>query len=104
MEQRAVGSDLCWFQLAETAEPLDRLLAPYRIADEDPSDDEAELVRTDAAAMGRHLADEIIRHHLGEDRIGQCVRNLFECLALGEEGAVLSLRAGENPRSLQRPF
>jgi hypothetical protein len=28
---------------------------------------------------------------------------LFECLAHGEEGAIVSLRVGENPRSLQRP-
>ena len=103
VEQRALGSDLRWFHLSESAEAMDRLLAPYRIADEDPPGDEAESVRTDAVALGRRLAEEIIRHNLGEDRIGQCIRNLFECLALGEEGAILSLRAGENPRSLQRP-
>ena len=49
------------------------------------------------------LVDEIERHALGEDRLGECIRNLFECLELGAEGAVLSLRAGENPDSLQRP-
>ena len=104
MEQRAVGSDLCWFQLSETAEALEHLLSPFRMADEDPPENEAESVRTSAAKLGRHLAGEIIRLGLGEDRIGQCLRNLFECLALGEEGAILSLRVGENPGSLQRPF
>ena len=27
----------------------------------------------------------------------------FECLELGEEGAEISLRAGEDPNSIQRP-
>jgi hypothetical protein len=40
---------------------------------------------------------------VGEDRLGQNVRNLFECLGLGQEGAEISLRAGEDPRSLMRP-
>src|SRR5436189_228017 len=39
----------------------------------------------------------------GADRLGQQVRNVFECLELGEEGARISLRAGENPNSLLRP-
>jgi len=37
------------------------------------------------------------------DRLGQSVRNLFECLGLAEEGAELSLRCGERPDSLLRP-
>ncbi|MBC8101355.1 MAG: hypothetical protein H7Z41_02045 [Cytophagales bacterium] len=103
VEQRAVGVDLRWFRLAETAESLECLLAPYRAAEDDPPDDEAEPVRQRAAEIGRDLVEEIAAQGLGEDRLGQCVRNLFECLALGEEGAALSLRAGEDPRSLQRP-
>ena len=47
--------------------------------------------------------DEIEKAGAGADRLGQQVRNLFECLELGEEGAAISLRAGENPRSLLRP-
>ena len=47
---------------------------------------------------------EIERLKLGSDRLGQHVRNLFECLELGEEGAQISLRAGENPNSVQRPL
>ncbi|MES2460236.1 MAG: hypothetical protein V4671_06615 [Armatimonadota bacterium] len=103
IEQRAIGNDLRWFQLAETVEELDVLLTPYRIADEDPPPEEAEPIREKAIDLGRRLAAEAIRQELREDRFGQCVRNLFECLALGEEGALLSLRVGENPRSLQRP-
>jgi hypothetical protein len=103
VEQRALGSDLRWFQLARTVEELDDLLTPYRIADEDPHTDEAEPVRQKAADLGRRLAAEALQQELRDDRFGQCVRNLFECLAFGEEGANLSLRVGENPRSLQRP-
>ncbi len=47
--------------------------------------------------------DELERAHLGSDLLGQLVRNYFECLELGEEGSEISLRAGENPKSLQRP-
>ena len=50
----------------------------------------------------RWLAD-IERLHIGDDRLGQAVRNFFECLGLGVEGARLSLLAGENPDSALRP-
>ena len=53
--------------------------------------------------LGRLLVDHIERDQLGHDRLGQGIRNLFECLELGREGAVISLRAGEDPRSFQRP-
>lgn len=53
--------------------------------------------------MGRVLVSEIAAAGVGGDRIGQCVRNLFECLERGEEGARLSLLAGEDPCSLLRP-
>lgn len=36
------------------------------------------------------------------DRLGQCIRNLFECLGLPNEGRRLSLACGENPDSLMR--
>jgi hypothetical protein len=36
------------------------------------------------------------------DRLGQHVRNLFECLGLAEEGAQLSLKCGERPDSPMR--
>ena len=38
-----------------------------------------------------------------QNRIGQCVRNLFECLGLAAEGAALSLTCGERPDSPLRP-
>lgn len=103
IEQRALGSDLRWFQLSRTVEELDDLLTPYRLADEDPPEEEAEAIREKAGTLGRRLVAEALQQDLGEDRFGQCVRNLFECLAYGEEGASVSLRVGENPRSLQRP-
>jgi hypothetical protein len=36
------------------------------------------------------------------DRLGQCIRNLFECLGLPNEGRRVSLACGENPDSLMR--
>ena len=33
------------------------------------------------------------------DRLGQHVRNLFECMGLPEEGALLALECGERPDS-----
>ena len=86
------------------ARELFDLLQPCLTAGMNPPPDEAEPLREQAAQIGRSLVDEIERHALGEDRLGECIRNLFECLELGEEGAILSLRAGENPDSLQRPM
>ncbi len=104
IENRAVAQDLRFFRLSETAEAIETLLRPYRLTGEDPADTtEAERLRQEAASLGRTLVDEVARLGIGEDRLGQCVRNLFECLEMGEEGALLSLRAGENPHSLQRP-
>lgn len=83
---------------------LQELLLPWELSGDNPADAaEAERVRQEAAELGRHLASEIGRLRIGEDRIGQCVRNLFECLAMGREGADLGLQAGENPGSAQRP-
>lgn len=104
IENRGIGKDLRFLRLAEEAEELEALLRPYRLTGEDPLDaTEAEQVRQEAATKGRALVDSVARLGLGDDRIGQCVRNLFECLEMGEEGALLSLRAGEDPHSLQRP-
>ena len=86
-----------------TVGELVRLLDPSLDLDENPPGELGEQVRRYAAALGRRLVDEIERGGLGHDRLGQCVRNLFECLELGREGAEISLRAGENPNSLQRP-
>ena len=69
----------------------------------DPGDSEAAAVIDQAASTGRLLVNEIEQLEIGEDRLGQLIRNFFECLGLGEEGAQISLRAGENPNSLMRP-
>lgn len=79
------------------------LLDPFRERDGNGDDAEARTVSAEAAAIGRAIVDEIEKAGVGGDRLGQQVRNLFECLELGEEGAAISLRAGENPRSLLRP-
>ena len=71
--------------------------------DENPPAEAAAQLREHAAALGRRLVDHIERGGLGHDRLGQCVRNYFECLELGREGVEISLRAGEDPRSIQRP-
>lgn len=83
---------------------LRTLLEPCRAEGENPGlEEEAARMAAEAAALGRGIVDRIERLGLGGDRLGQCVRNLFECLELGEEGATISLRAGENPRSALRP-
>jgi hypothetical protein len=80
---------------------LSNLLFRYSVNDDNPP--EAAKVRDDAAILGRELVDAVEAAQIFGDRLGQLVRNLFECLELGEEGARISLRAGENPNSLQRP-
>lgn len=79
------------------------LLEPWRDQEDNGPPDAAEAARQAAAALGRTLVDDIEKSGIGQDRLGQGVRNLFECLALGEEGAEISLRAGENPGSTLRP-
>lgn len=88
----------------EVAAEINELLFLCRLENEAPVDDaESEQLRQKAAELGRFLVTQLEKFRLRDDRIGQCIRNLFECLALGQEGAILSLRAGENPQSLQRP-
>lgn len=88
--------------LMEHLEQIQELLEPYD-GGEEPADAEGERVASEAAAIGRELVAAIESAGIGEDRLGQLVRNLFECLGMGEEGAELSLRAGEDPNSLMRP-
>ena len=83
------------------AEKVSKLLFRYTESDDNPPD--TLRLRDEAAALGRALVDAIERSGIVNDRLGQYVRNFFECLELGEEGAAISLRAGENPNSLQRP-
>jgi hypothetical protein len=79
------------------------LLEAWRDREENGPADEAEKARQEAATLGRALVDDVEKGSCGGDRLGQAVRNLFECLAMGAEGAALSLRAGENPNSTLRP-
>lgn len=79
------------------------LLEPCVDLDENPAGAAGLELRDRAAALGRRLVEHVERGGFGHDRLGQCVRNYFECLELGLEGADISLRAGEDPRSLQRP-
>jgi hypothetical protein len=88
---------------SDLSERLVALLDPYREADGNPPGEEARRVSAEAAALARQIVDVIEQAKLGHDRLGQAVRNLFEVLELGEEGAAISLRAGENPASLLRP-
>ena len=87
----------------ETAEAMSNLLFRYSANDENPEGEEGQRVREEAAQLGRQLVDELERASIAGDRLGQFIRNYFECLELGEEGSRISLRAGENPSSLQRP-
>ena len=63
-----------------------------------------------AAAMADPIVDiarDIVKAIVSDerarsDRLGQCIRNLFECLGLPNEGRRVSLACGENPDSLMR--
>jgi len=88
---------------ASVAGKLVELLDPYYESDENPPAAQIPAIREKAATLGRQFVEQIERSALGDDRIGQGVRNLFECLELGREGAAISLRAGEDPQSMQRP-
>jgi len=87
-------------QVREHLEALYEILGPHA---EDPPADIALRVAGQAAERARLLAEEIVRAGYTSDRIGQCVRNLFECLGLAAEGAALSLACGERPDSPLRP-
>jgi len=90
--------------LQAVAGRLNQILEPYRLDGENPTDpDETRRVITESARIGRGMVGSIEKLGIGSDRLGQHVRNLFECLEMGEEGASLSLRAGEDPKSPQRP-
>ncbi|BBM85928.1 hypothetical protein [Candidatus Uabimicrobium amorphum] len=91
-------------EMQKISDKLMLLLLPYKRYGENPPPQQAQKVREEAAQLARNLVDEIECSDCGADRLGQCIRNLFECLELGEEGAIISLRAGENPDSAQRPI
>jgi len=85
------------------AEALEKLLDDCRFAGENPEESEAQRLSAAAAELARQFVDAVDKAQCGDDRLGQAVRNLFECLGLGREGAMQSLRAGENPDSTLRP-
>ena len=79
---------------------LDEMLRPYPT---DPPPETAVRVAGLTAEPARRLVRECIRAGYRGDRLGQCIRNLFECLGLAAEGAALSLECGERPDSPLRP-
>jgi hypothetical protein len=82
--------------LASALEALEEEAQPY---EEDPPLEEA-LVAADAVAdRARALVAAILDTPARGDRLGQFVRNLFECLGLADEGAALSLECGERADS-----
>jgi len=53
--------------------------------------------------VSRDLVKAVVdREEARSDRLGQCIRNLFECLGLPNEGRRVSLACGENPDSPMR--
>jgi hypothetical protein len=87
-------------EVRELLAALDRILRPYPT---DPPPDTAMRVANSAAIEARHLVSECVRAGYRGDRLVQCIRNLFECLGLAEEGAAASLECGERPDSPLRP-
>ena len=90
-------------EVIDVAERLDAMLYKYVGEEDNPPASEADEMRERAASAARDLVAALEASHIAGDRLGQYVRNLFECLEMGKEGAEISLRAGENPQSLQRP-
>lgn len=100
LEYRSEPTPVETTQVRELLGEVDRILRPYPA---DPPAAVAVKVAKQAAEPARRLVEEIVRAGYRGDRLGQCVRNLFECLGLAEEGAALSLRCGERPDSPLRP-
>ncbi|MCG9895894.1 MAG: hypothetical protein MH204_10515 [Fimbriimonadaceae bacterium] len=73
-------------------------------AEDNPEPEEAEADRLTALENARRLVDLLEAQGVGGETLGRLVRNLFECLGEGREGAAAGLRAGESPDSIQRPW
>jgi hypothetical protein len=82
--------------LRDAFEALGREAEPH---DEDPPGPQALAAADRLAERGRALVAQIVATPTRGDRLGQLVRNLFECLGLKEEGAELGLQCGERPDS-----
>jgi hypothetical protein len=78
---------------------FDALEQCLRDFDEDPAGEEALRAADEAGALARSLVEVILATPARGDRLGQNVRNLFECLGLPEEGAELALLCGERDDS-----
>lgn len=78
---------------------FDAVEQSLRAFDEDPAPEETVAAADAAAEKARALVDAILETPARSDRLGQHVRNLFECLGLAEEAATLSLQCGERPDS-----
>lgn len=78
---------------------FDTVEQSLRDFDEDPAPEETIVAADAAAEKARALVDAILETPARSDRLGQHVRNLFECLGLTEEAATLSLQCGERPDS-----
>ena len=102
LERHAEDFGLDVPEVIDIAERLSSYLFRNASGEDNPPD--AVAIRDQAAEMARQLVEAIESAHIAGDRLGQLIRNLFECLELGQEGAEISLRAGENPNSLQRPI
>lgn len=78
---------------------LERAVEPY---DEDPAPAAAIAAADALAENARALVAALLATPVRSDRLGQHVRNLFECLGLAEQGAELALQCGEKPDSMMR--
>ncbi len=71
--------------------------------DEDADPEKAAEAADPIVDLARELVQAIVDDERARsDRLGQCVRNLFECLGLPNEGRRVSLVCGESPDSLMR--
>ena len=93
------GEDGGAMALHAAYEALEQRLRPF---DEDPAFAEALKAADLVAELARAMVTAILATPARGDRLGESVRNLFECLGLPAEGARLSLECGERPDSLLR--
>ncbi len=84
---------------SELGRAYDAVEQSVRDWNEDPAMDEAIKVADLVAERARALVAAIGATTVRSDRLGQHVRNLFECLGLASEGAALSLQCGERSDS-----
>lgn len=91
----------------EGSKPLNAAIIAVRNGLEPWGEDAAPETAAASADPIVDLARDLVRCIVDDerargDRLGQCVRNLFECLGLPNEGRRVSLACGESPDSLMR--